>query len=127
MENSKEVLQEICAALSQHYGTMASANEAYDSVACAIKKYGTTVSQLSFGVAEGVDCERIVWQIIADLRLARFQNLEGRDGVAGIYAYYLLVIAGIMRETGNYKERIETSAIGYEDYEVLCKGLGLRL
>ena len=127
MENSKEVLQEIFAALSRHYGNMERANEAYDVVVCAIKKYGTTVSQLSFGMAEELNCEKMVWQIITDLRYARFQHLEGKEGAAGIYAYYLLIIAGIMRETGNYTERIETSAIGYEDYEALCRKMGLRL
>ena len=78
-------------------------------------------------LAEELDCEKMVWQIITDLRYARFQHLEGKEGAAGIYAYYLLIIAGIMRETGNYTERIETSAIGYEDYEALCRKMGLRL
>ena len=124
MKNCKEVLQEICNVISGHYGNVKGAYEAYDTFERAIKKYGVTVSQLSLGIAN-VDYEKIIWQIMADLRYARNLDLDYDEMAAGYDSYYLTTIANIIKEKGECEGIIETSAIDESEYRTICKDLGL--
>ena len=40
------------------------------SVRAAVRKYNTTLDQVSLGIAN-VDCKKLIWQILIDLRFAR--------------------------------------------------------
>ena len=47
--------------------------EFYDvksSVQAAVQKYGTTIDEVSLKIAD-VDCRKLIWQILIDLRFAR--------------------------------------------------------
>lgn len=125
MKNSKEVLQQICNVISGHYKNAKNAYEAYDSFESAIKKYGTTVSKLSLGIAKDVDYEKIIWQIMADLRYARHIDLDYDETAAGYDSYYLTTIAKIIREKGEVDGVIETSAINQDEYNELVQKLNL--
>lgn len=125
MKNSEKVLQEICNELSRHHQNVRGSYEAYNTFECAIRKYGTTVSKLSLGIAEGVDYEKIIWQIVADLRRARDIDLDFDSEAAGYDSHYLMTIAEIIHEKGEYDGLISCSAINYDEYCEICKEQGL--
>lgn len=125
MKNSKEALQKICAVILSHYKDVKDAYEAYDSFECAIKKYGTTPNKIALDIAGDVDYEKIIWQIITDLRFARNLDLDYDEQAAGYDSYYLSEIASIVREVTGEDKIIETSAINQNEYLEIVRKMGL--
>ena len=127
MENSKEVLQQICSVIVEHYENVKEAHTAYNTFETAIKKHNTTVSRLVLGIDDEADYEKIIWQIMADLRLQRDIDLDFDEMSAGFDSYYLSEIAGIIYEKGKYEGKAETSAINYDEYCEICQANGLEM
>ena len=124
MENSKQTLQEICGALDSHYNSVKAAYEAYDVFQCALKKYDATVLEIIFDKKE-FEYEKIVWQIVTDLRRARDIDLDCDETAAGFDSYYLHVVSGIIEKNNKEIELVETSAITQKEYEAICQKRGL--
>ena len=66
----QELAKEIMLIINHLHQTNSMMYDVYDSVKCAIKKYGVTPDELILGTAD-VDYKKIILQILVDLRYAR--------------------------------------------------------
>ena len=124
MDNYKKLLQTISTKLYFYYKGNQESYEAYDSVACAIKKYNTDILEICLGSeTQGLDYKKILLQIIFDLRFSRDLDLDYDPAAAAYDYYYLMMIMEIIKEENNefYDEFGSTHAIDYPQYEALCK------
>lgn len=119
MENAKIILQEAVGAVETHYNTVKAAFDAYDVCICALKKHNTTVLEIIFDKKE-LEYERIIWQIITDLRRARDIDLDCNEEAAGWDYYYLSMISNIVEKHDKGIELIETTALNQKEYEAVC-------
>lgn len=63
--------QEVVILVKNLYRANNSMYDAYDSVVCALKKYGTDINKVSLNIAGDIDYKKLIWQIIIDLRFAK--------------------------------------------------------
>ena len=126
MENAKIILQEICGTIDSHYKTVKAGFEAYDVFVSALRKYDATVLEVIFDKKE-FDYEKIVWQILTDLRRARDIDLDFDESAAKWDLHYLYVISNIVEKHDKNIGLIETSALNWNEYESVCRKKGLIL
>ena len=124
MENAKTILQEICGTLDTHYETVKSAFEAYDVFVRALEKYNTNVLEIIFDKRE-LEYEKIVWQILMDLRRAKDIDLDCDEYAAKWDSHYLYTISKIVEKYDKNVGLIEVSALDYKTYEKICREKGL--
>lgn len=124
MENAKIILQEAVGAIETHYDTVKAAFEAYDVCMCALKKHNTTVLEIIFDKRE-LEYEKIVWQIIMDLRRARDIDLDYDSEAARWDGYYLSLVSNIVEKHDKNIELIEITSLKQKEYESICEKKGL--
>lgn len=66
----KEMAQEVAFIVKNLYRMNKEFADVLSSVEAAVKKYDTTIDELSLKIAD-VDCKKVLWQILIDLRYAR--------------------------------------------------------
>lgn len=66
----KEMAQEVAIIVKNLYRMNNEFADVLSSVEAAVKKYDTTLDELSLKIAD-VDCKKVLWQILIDLRYAR--------------------------------------------------------
>lgn len=62
--------QEIALIVKKMYRTNEEFADVFDTVESAVKKYDTDINKVSLKIAD-VDCKKLIWQILIDLRFAR--------------------------------------------------------
>lgn len=67
----KALAREVAIIAKNVYYRNKAAYDAYDSVKCAIRKYGVEIDKVSLGIAGDIDYKKLIWQIIIDLRFAK--------------------------------------------------------
>ena len=66
----KTLAQEVVLIVKNLYFANKEFYDVKNSVDAAIQKYGTTLDEVSLRIAD-VDCRKLIWQILIDLRYAR--------------------------------------------------------
>lgn len=127
MKTYREILQEICGVICSYYELNKDSYEAYDTFECAIKKHNTDALELRLNVGgEHLAYKKIILQILADLRRARYIDQRCNESDAGYDSFYLQKISEIIRKnTDEFGEIIETWALDQNQYEKMCKDEGL--
>ena len=67
----KRLAQDVAIIAKSVYHSHKFAYDAYDSVKCAIRKYGIEIEDVVLGLAGDLDYKKLIWQIIIDLRFAK--------------------------------------------------------
>lgn len=72
----KVLAREVAVIAKNVYYRNKSAYDAYDSVKCAIAKYGVEIDKVSLGIAGDIDYKKLIRQIIIDLRFAKDMDID---------------------------------------------------
>ena len=66
----QKLAQEIVLLVKQMYRVNPNMHDVFDTVKCAITKYGVDIDDIALNIAD-VDHKKVIWQILFDLRFAR--------------------------------------------------------
>ena len=133
MEYSK-ILAKVLEKADELYRINDSTYESYDNVKCAVAKYNVSWTGITFGLItdKDVDCKKIIWQILLDLKFSRnTESLYGSASDSMSDANYLSKIADVIENiTDEFNAPalgfISTSGIDAEEYTKKVKELGLK-
>ena len=133
MEYSK-ILRSVLAAADRLYASNEDTYESYDNVKSAVAKYCDNWYDITFGILidKDIDCKKIIWQIILDLRFSRnTESLYGSASDSMSDAHYLNEITSVIEKaTDEFNtpgfDFILTSGIDAEEYTKSVKELGLK-
>ena len=68
--DDKTLAQEVVLLVKQMCRNRQDMYDVLDTVKCAVRKYDVTLDEVSLRIAD-VDCKKLIWQILIDLRFAR--------------------------------------------------------
>ena len=101
MEYSK-ILADVLAKADELYRTNENTYESYDNVKKAVEKYNVRWTEITFGLKtdKDIDCKKIIWQIILDLRFSRnTESLYGNSSDSQSDAQYLHEITEVIEKS----------------------------
>ncbi len=112
MEYSK-ILAKVLAKADELYNANENTYESYDNVKKAVSKYNVHWYEITFGLKTDadIDCKKIIWQIILDLRFSRnTESLYGNPSDSQSDAQYLHELTAVIEK---YTDEFNSSALGY--------------
>lgn len=122
--------QEIALIVKKMYRTNEEFSDVFDTVESALKKYGTDINKVSLKIAD-VDCKKLIWQILIDLRFARGTDYDYDIELYRCDTSALQKITSYLEKNTTEFNRegstvVDISAINREEYLDLIKKHDLR-
>ncbi|MBE5950533.1 MAG: hypothetical protein E7260_02945 [Lachnospiraceae bacterium] len=126
----QELAKEIMLIINRLHQTNSMMYDVYDSVRCAVKKYGVTPDEIILGTAD-IDYRKVVLQILIDLRYARGTDYDFEIELYRCDTDALQEITHFLeKETTEFNREgstlIDISCLNMQEYLELIKQLELK-
>ena len=129
--NYKKLAQNILTKADYLYSENESLASTMQVIESSVAKYGTTIAEIANIISEELDYERLIWQIITDLRLSQSSNYDF-DAMEDYHNDNLMlheITRIIEKQTDHFNSPslgfINISKITYDDYDEITKNKNL--
>lgn len=122
--------QEIALIVKKMYRTNEEFADVFDTVESAVKKYGTDINKVSLKIAN-IDCKKLIWQILIDLRFARGTDYDYDIELYRCDTSALQKITSYLEKNTTEFNRegstvVDISALNHQEYLELIEQYGLK-